>query len=81
MPIHGNDDCKVERAWSQEVIDSPFSGTDHHASHGQALMRLLNSGIPLQETHHEMRIAERDDLSSVYLFTLIHRSVDRSTYK
>ena len=29
-----------------------------------------------QETRHEMRIPERDDLLSVYLFTLIRRSVD-----
>ena len=29
-----------------------------------------------QETHHEMRISERDDLLSVNLFALIHRSLD-----
>jgi len=30
----------------------------------------------IQETHQEMRIPERDDLSSLYLCMLIHRSVD-----
>jgi len=29
-----------------------------------------------KRTHHKMRIPERDDLLSVYLYTLIHRLVD-----
>jgi len=29
-----------------------------------------------QETHHEMRIPERDDFLSANVFTLIHKSAD-----
>ena len=46
------------------------------ANWDRATEQTTSDGKFEQETHHQMRIPERDDLLSVYLFTLIYRSVD-----
>ena len=68
----------LKNFWTKVRIDTPYSKstrTNRFSYVAVAVFKRYTAQIK-QETHHEMRILEREGLLSVYLFTLIHRSVD-----